>query len=302
MSRTDQESRLIAASPERIYRAFVDPDALAEWLPPAGMKGRFERFDARPGGSYRMILTYLDASGSPGKAGDSSDIVEARFVDMVPGVRVVQAVDFVSDDPAYAGTMTMTWELAPETDGTRVTFRADDVPAGISAEDHAAGLTSSLANLAAHLARATFVPPGFTAPTSLVTERFRLEPLGPQHNVADHAAWTSSIDHIRSTPGYPDGRWPPLDGMSLEANLADLRRHAADFAARRGFTFTVLDPADDDVIGCVYLYPMTSADYDVSVQSWVRADHAELDVPLADAVADWIAEAWPWTRPYRYGR
>lgn len=302
MSRTDQESRLIAASPERIYRAFVDPDALVEWLPPAGMKGRFERFDAHPGGSYRMVLTYPDAAAAPGKAGDGSDVVEARFVDLVPGVQVVQAVDFVSDDPAYAGTMTMTWELTPEAGGTRVTFRADDVPAGISAEDHAAGLTSSLANLAAHLARATFVPPGFTALTSLVTERFRLEPLGPQHNVADHAAWTSSIDHIRSTPGYPDGRWPPPDGMSLEANLADLRRHAADFAARRGFTFTVLDPADDDVIGCVYLYPMTSADYDVSVQSWVRADHAELDVPLADAVAGWIAEAWPWTRPYRYGR
>lgn len=148
----------------------------------------------------------------------------------------------------------------------------------------------------------TFVPSGFTAPTSLVTERFRLEPLGPQHNVADHAAWTSSIDHIRTTAGYPDGHWPPPGGMSLDANLADLRRHAADFAAGKGFTFTVLDPADDDVIGCVYLYPMKSADHDVSVQSWVRADHAELDTPLADAVATWIAEAWPWTRPYRYRR
>lgn len=152
------------------------------------------------------------------------------------------------------------------------------------------------------MAAEAFVPVGFTAPTSLVTERFRLEPLGPQHNVADHAAWTSSIEHIRSTPGYPDGGWPPLDGMSLDANLADLRRHAADFAAYRGFTFTVLDPADDDVIGCIYLYPTTAADHDVSVQSWVRADRAEFDVPLADAVAEWIVDAWPWTRPYRYGR
>lgn len=88
----------------------------------------------------------------------------------------------------------------------------------------------------------------------------------------------------------------------LEANLADLHRHAADFAAGKGFTFTVLDPVDGDVIGCVYLYPTKSADYDVSVQSWVRADHAELDTPLADAVAEWIAAAWPWRRPYRYGR
>ena len=96
-----------------------------------------------------MILTYADASTAPGKATADSDIVEARFVELVPGVRVVQAVDFVSDDPSYAGTMTMAWEIAAADDGARVTFRADNVPAGISAEDHAAGLASSLANLAA---------------------------------------------------------------------------------------------------------------------------------------------------------
>ena len=101
----------------------------------------------------------------------------------------------------------------------------------------------------------TFVPPGFAPPTSLVTDRLRLEPLGPQHNESDHAAWSSSIEHIRATPGCPDGSWPPPGGMSLEDNLADLRRHADDFARGAGFTFTVLDPADDDVIGCVHLYP-----------------------------------------------
>ena len=58
-----------------------------------------------------MVLTYSDASGAPGKATADSDIVEARFVDIVPGERIVQAVDFVSDDPAYAGTMTMTWQV-----------------------------------------------------------------------------------------------------------------------------------------------------------------------------------------------
>lgn len=147
-----------------------------------------------------------------------------------------------------------------------------------------------------------FVPDDFSPPTSLVADRFRLEPLGPQHNEADLAAWTSSVEHIRATPGYPDGRWPPFEGKSLEANLADLNRHAGDFVAHRGFTFTVLDPADDDVIGCVYLYPPESAGYDVTVQSWVRADKAELDAPLADAVARWIADQWPWRRPDRCGR
>lgn len=153
MLRTDTASRVIAAPAERIYAAFVDPDALAEWLPPDGMSGRFERYDARPGGSYRMVLTYADASAAPGKATVDSDIVEARFVELVPGVRVVQAVEFVSDDPSFAGTMIMTWEVAAVENGSRVTFRADDVPAGISAEDHAAGLESSLDHLAAYTTR-----------------------------------------------------------------------------------------------------------------------------------------------------
>ena len=151
------------------------------------------------------------------------------------------------------------------------------------------------------MASPPFVPAGFVPPTSLVADRFRLEPLGPQHNEADHAAWTSSIDHIRATTGFPDGSWPPLDGMTLEANRSDLVRHAADFAAGTGFTFTVLDPADGDVIGCVYLYP-SAGEHEVTVQSWVRANRAELDDAVADAVAAWLAAAWPWERVDRCGR
>ena len=153
MVRADTASRVIAAAPEAVYEALVDPDALIAWLPPDGMSGRFERFDARPGGSYRLVLTYADVSTARGKSTANSDIVEARFVELVPGVRLVHAVDFVSDDPANAGTMTMTWELTPIDTGTRVDIRAERVPAGISAEDHGAGLASSLANLASFLER-----------------------------------------------------------------------------------------------------------------------------------------------------
>jgi uncharacterized protein YndB with AHSA1/START domain len=153
MPRTDRGSRIIAASPERVWAALIDPEALLAWLPPGEMTGTFDRFDARPGGSYRLVLTYSDASGAPGKATAASDIVEARFVDIVPGERVVQAVDFVSDDPAYAGTMTMTWAVTAVSAGTRVDIVAEDVPDGISAGDHAAGLSSSLANLAAYVER-----------------------------------------------------------------------------------------------------------------------------------------------------
>jgi hypothetical protein len=77
------------------------------------MTARFERFDPRPGGSYRLVLTYSGESHGPGKAGADSDVVDVRFVDIT----------------------------------------AADVPDGISAEDHAAGLNSPLANLAAYLER-----------------------------------------------------------------------------------------------------------------------------------------------------
>lgn len=151
MPRTDRASRVIAATQEQIYAAFADPEALTIWLPPDGMRATIERFDPRPGGGYRLVLTHVDPGASPGKATPDSDIVEARFVELVPGVRVVQAVDFVSDDPSYAGTMTMTWKLTPVDEGTRVDFIAADVPDAISAEDHAVGMASSLDNLAGYL-------------------------------------------------------------------------------------------------------------------------------------------------------
>jgi uncharacterized protein YndB with AHSA1/START domain len=153
MPRTDTASRVIAAPPERVFAALVDPEALLTWLPPDGMSGTFEHFDAQPGGSYRLVLTHADASTSPGKATAGTDIVDARFVDIAPGERVVQAVDFVSDDPAFAGTMIMTWTVTAVGTATRVDIAAEDVPDGISAADHAAGLASSLTNLAAYLER-----------------------------------------------------------------------------------------------------------------------------------------------------
>jgi uncharacterized protein YndB with AHSA1/START domain len=139
--------------PEKAYAALVDPVALTAWLPPKGMTGRIERFDLRPGGSFRMVLTYDDSSTSQGKSAADSDIAEARFTEIVPGVRVVYEVQFVSDDPAYARPMTITWEVTPLFGASRVDITADNVPDGISAEDHAEGLTASLTNLAQYLSQ-----------------------------------------------------------------------------------------------------------------------------------------------------
>ncbi len=81
-----------------------------------------------------------------------------------------------------------------------------------------------------------FVPADFAVPGGLAAEEFRLEPLGPQHNAADYAAWTASIGHIQATPGFAGTGRPHQ--MSLAENLRDLERHARDFAGRRGFTYT----------------------------------------------------------------
>jgi uncharacterized protein YndB with AHSA1/START domain len=134
-----------------VYAALVDPAALTEWLPPGDMTGAIEGFDARPGGLYRMVLTHPNASGWPGKSTPDADIVEARFIELIPGVRVVYAVDFDSDNAAFAGTMTMTWDLTPVDGETRVDITADNVPDAVSVEDHADGMSSSLEKLAHYL-------------------------------------------------------------------------------------------------------------------------------------------------------
>jgi RimJ/RimL family protein N-acetyltransferase len=136
-----------------------------------------------------------------------------------------------------------------------------------------------------------FVPSDFEVPLGLETSEFVLEPLGPEHNEHDYDAWTSSMEHIAETPGYPDGSWPRE--MTLNESRADLQRHADDFRNRKGFTYTVLDPASRDVIGCVYIYPLPDSDYDACALSWVRKSHAQLDTPLWHAVSEWLESDWP---------
>lgn len=145
-----------------------------------------------------------------------------------------------------------------------------------------------------------FVPPSFEVPLGFAWSGFHLEPLGERHNDRDHAAWMSSIDHIRSTPGFsleekPD--WPVA--MTLEANLKDLVRHAKDFEERRGFTFSILDR--DEVIGCIYIYPDRRSNHDAVVTSWVHEGRAEADGEVRQALSTWIDEAWPFSNAYYAG-
>ena len=143
---------------------------------------------------------------------------------------------------------------------------------------------------------AGFVPADFDPPRELVLPAMHLVPLGVEHNESDHAAWTSSVAHIRATPGFESAEWPPIEGMSLDANRGDLAEHARDFVERTGFTFTVLRPGTNEVIGCVYIYPAKNDEHDAQVRSWVRADVAELDARLHASVSTWLADRWPFDR------
>ena len=139
---------------------------------------------------------------------------------------------------------------------------------------------------------ADLVPAEFVVPAGLDGPGFTLRPLAEAHNARDFAAWTASMDHIRATPGFAGRPWP--HAMTLEENLGDVRGHVDDFANRRGFTYTVMDD-DEEVVGCVYLYPSDKADRDVDARSWVRADRAQLDVVIYHAVSRWLADEWPFT-------
>ena len=146
--RIDSASRLISASPQAVYRAFVEPGAMERWLPPDKMFGEMLKFDFREGGSYRMRLTYAAQEQGRGKTSAGSDEVEVRLTRIEDGRRIEQEVTFQSSDPSFSGVMRMIWTFDARDEGTLVTIRAENVPGGIRVEDHDAGLHSSLEKLA----------------------------------------------------------------------------------------------------------------------------------------------------------
>jgi uncharacterized protein YndB with AHSA1/START domain len=143
---------LIIAPREAVFEAFMDPDALAAWQAPEGMTGRVHSFDGRVGGGYEMSPYYPPSEETfRGRTAPREDRFTARYVELLPPSRIVQAITFRSDDAGFAGEMIMTVTLDPEAGGTRVTFDFTDIPPGIRLEDNEAGTESALANLARYL-------------------------------------------------------------------------------------------------------------------------------------------------------
>ncbi|MCH1881857.1 SRPBCC domain-containing protein [Agrococcus sp. ARC_14] len=149
-SRVDRASTVIEARASEIYRALIDAEALAVWLPPEGATGEIEQLDAREGGGFRATLRFEDPVDA--KTTVDTDVSQVTFTELVPGRRVVQRIAFESSEQRFEGDMRMTWTLETVAAGTRVTVAATDVPAGISQADHELGFGSSLANLARYFA------------------------------------------------------------------------------------------------------------------------------------------------------
>jgi uncharacterized protein YndB with AHSA1/START domain len=151
---TTRVSRTMQAPRSRIYAAFLDPDAVAKWLPPDSMTGAVHLFEPREGGRFRISLTYQDpANALPGKSSENTDTVAGKFAELIPDQQVVWLVEFESTDSAFGGEMRVTWTLADAGPGTEVTVLMENLPPGVRPEDNEAGSRSTLENLANYVER-----------------------------------------------------------------------------------------------------------------------------------------------------
>jgi uncharacterized protein YndB with AHSA1/START domain len=137
-----------------VYRALLDPLAIAKWRVPTGMTSQVHTFDAREGGTFRVSLTY-DAPTGTGKTTAHTDTYHGYFAKLIPNEQVVEVIEFETDDPALRGEMTITTVLTdadgPHGPGTGTEIHAvhEGLPPGVRPADNEAGWRDSLAKLAA---------------------------------------------------------------------------------------------------------------------------------------------------------
>ena len=131
-----------------VYRALLDPRAVAQWRAPDGMTCRVHAFDAREGGLLRISLTY-EAPTETGKTSAHTDTYHGRFVKLVPNEQVIEVDQFETDDPELQGEMTITITLSERDGGTDLTAVHEGVPEAVSPADNETGWRMSLAKLTA---------------------------------------------------------------------------------------------------------------------------------------------------------
>lgn len=145
---TTRISRHIRAPRGAVYRALLDPGAVARWKVPDGMTSEVHAFEAREGGAIRISLTYEESTGA-GKTTARTDTYRGRFVKLVPDAQVVEVDEFETADPALRGEMTITMTLVDADGGTDLHAVHDGLPPGVAPADNELGWRLALAKLAA---------------------------------------------------------------------------------------------------------------------------------------------------------
>ncbi len=141
-------SRVIRAPRAAVYGALLDPRAVERWRAPDGMTAAVHVWEPVTGGSFRVSLTYDDPSRA-GKSAPGTDTYRGTFTELVADTRLVEVLEFETDDSDVAGPLTVTTTLADADGGTRVTVAFAGLPSAVSPEDNATGTSMALANLAA---------------------------------------------------------------------------------------------------------------------------------------------------------
>jgi uncharacterized protein YndB with AHSA1/START domain len=153
MSQTTN-SRVIRATVEKVFEAFSNAKALETWLAPSDMVGKVHNFNFSAGDGYTMSLFYPESEVNvQGKTADKEDRFTSRYIEIIPNKKIVEAVNFESDDTNFAGEMTMEVTFTPHKDDTEVTFHFKNIPKGIKPEDNEAGTISTLEKLARYVER-----------------------------------------------------------------------------------------------------------------------------------------------------
>jgi uncharacterized protein YndB with AHSA1/START domain len=145
---TTRVSLHVNAPRSAVYRALLDAAAVQQWMVPDDMTSQVHAFEAREGGSFRISLTYRDPARA-GKTDGATDTFQGRFSRLVPDELVEQIITFETPDASAQGQMRVTYELADEAGGTRVTGTHHDVPPGVDPKDNELGWRNSLGKLAA---------------------------------------------------------------------------------------------------------------------------------------------------------
>lgn len=153
--RVDKVSKTIAAAPEKVYQAILNPNALATWLPPTGMTGQIDHYEPWEGGSFQMTLMYTDAEyAQAGKTTENKDVTKGILQKLVPNQQIVWGGNFETEDETLQEPMSLTWQLDEvSADTTNVTITVENVPETLNRQDHEDVLNSTLENLAHYVAQ-----------------------------------------------------------------------------------------------------------------------------------------------------